>query len=48
VGTNINNIITILLNCMAKYGGVLNEEFGSNYVNRLVVIDILFPRTNCT
>jgi hypothetical protein len=25
VGTNVNNIITILLNCMAKYGGVLNE-----------------------
>lgn len=25
VGANVNNIITILLNCMAKYGGVLNQ-----------------------
>jgi hypothetical protein len=25
MGENVNNIMTILLNCMAKYGGILNE-----------------------
>jgi hypothetical protein len=32
MGATTNHIIAILLKCIAKYGGVLNEKFGSRWV----------------
>jgi hypothetical protein len=32
MGATTNHIIAICLKCIAKYGGILNEKFGSRWV----------------
>jgi hypothetical protein len=32
MGATTNHIIAILLKCIVKYGGVLNDKFGSRWV----------------
>jgi hypothetical protein len=44
VGAIANNIIAILLKCMAKYGGLLVEKLDSRWVNIGCDRDFVFER----
>ncbi len=44
VGAIVDNIIAILLKCLAKYGGLLVEKLDSRWVNNGCDGDFVFER----